>query len=118
MAKVTLTIGGRIYDVQCGDGDERHLLHLAGLVDAKTAQARQATPGLTEVRQLLFAAILLADEAHDLRKERESLQVQASLDLPPVDDSASQAALAVRIGAIARRVESLAAALAGNDAAS
>lgn len=118
MAKVTLPIGGRTYDVQCGDGDEAHLFRLANLVDRKTARARQMTPGLTEVRQLLFAAILLADEVHDLQLEREKHQVQTSLDLPPVDDSAADPALAARLNAIAKRVETLAAKLAASDASS
>jgi len=62
MAEVTLDIAGRHYDVHCRDGEEAQLRRLAAIIDEKTAVARRASPGLTEVRQLLFAAILLADE--------------------------------------------------------
>lgn len=65
MAEVDLSIGGRNYVITCRDGDESRLQQLAELVDAKTQDARRATPGLTEVRQLLFAALFLADELKD-----------------------------------------------------
>ncbi|MPT47840.1 MAG: cell division protein ZapA [Sphingobium sp.] len=83
MAEVTLTISGRQYNLHCGDGDENHLFHLAELVEEKAAMARNATPGLTEVRQLLFAALFLADELHDLRT-----QPQKSVDTTPSRPSA------------------------------
>ncbi|MBB4641502.1 cell division protein ZapA [Rhizorhapis suberifaciens] len=67
MAEVSLPIGGRSYVITCRDGDEARLQHLATLVDAKTQDARRAVPGLTEVRQLLFAALFLADELNDIR---------------------------------------------------
>jgi cell division protein ZapA len=58
---VRLSICGRLYDVHCEDGQEAQLEKLAAVVEAK---ARTITGG-TEVRQLLFAALMLADEAQD-----------------------------------------------------
>ncbi|MGE4430711.1 MAG: cell division protein ZapA [Sphingobium sp.] len=115
MAEVTLNIGGRQYDVNCRDGEENHLFRLAEMIDAKMAATRKNTPGLTEIRQLLFAAILLADETHDLRLERN--RGQSSLNLPQIDDSAAEEMMAGRISALASRIERLADKLAGNDAA-
>lgn len=63
MADVRLSICGRQYDVHCADGQEAQLEMLSGLVDAK---ARTITGG-TEVRQLLFAALMLADEAQEIQ---------------------------------------------------
>jgi len=116
MAEVTLTIGGRQYDVNCRDGEEKHLLRLAEMIDAKMVMARKSSPGLTEIRQLLFASILLADEVHDLRLERN--KGQSSLNLPPIDDSAAEQAMAGRINALASRIEMLAEKLAGIDPSS
>lgn len=116
MAEVTLTIGGRQYDVNCRDGEENHLFRLAEMIDAKMVSARKTSPGLTEVRQLLFAAILLADEAHDLRLERN--KGQSALNLPPIDDSAAEEMMAGRLSALAARIEMLAEKLAGSDGAS
>ncbi|MBC7985211.1 MAG: cell division protein ZapA [Sphingomonadaceae bacterium] len=69
MGDVSLSIGGQHYSVSCRDGEEDHLREIAQLVNAKTREARMAVgDGLGEVRQLLFAALLLADEANELRK--------------------------------------------------
>jgi cell division protein ZapA len=65
VADVRLTVCGRQYDVHCADGQESHLSHLAETVDAK---ARGVTGG-TEARQLLFAALMLADEAQEQRQK-------------------------------------------------
>ena len=109
MAEVTLHIGGRQYDVHCRDGEEAQLRRLAGIIDEKTAIARRASPGLTEVRQLLFASILLADEIDELRAQGKA---QGALDLTPVTNPAEEEAIAARLNAIVERIESLAQKLA------
>lgn len=114
MAEVTLMIGGRQYDVHCRDGEEAQLKHLAAMVDAKAAQTRLSTPGLTEVRQLLFAAILLADEVHDLSANVHARQPE--LDLPQVNASDDDEAIAKRINGLAERLESLSQRLASEGA--
>ncbi|MGE4411545.1 MAG: cell division protein ZapA [Sphingobium sp.] len=113
MAEVTLTIGGRHYDVHCRDGEERHLIRLAAMMDAKMAVARQSTPGLTEIRQLLFAGILLADEVHDLRAQGHN--GQGSLDLPASErKETDEEAVAAHLDRLAARIEALADALAAD----
>ena len=62
MGDVRLIVGTRQYDVSCADGDEEHLLGLAQIVDEKAHQARMVVGDANETRQLLFAAIFLADE--------------------------------------------------------
>ncbi|MDQ4419787.1 cell division protein ZapA [Sphingobium sp. DEHP117] len=114
MAEVTLDIAGRHYDVHCRDGEEGQLRRLAAIIDEKTAVARRASPGLTEVRQLLFAAILLADELHDLRGQGKA---QGALDLSPGQGGVDEQAAAARIEAIAARLESLTQKLAGGASA-
>lgn len=104
MAEVTLTIAGRQYALNCRDGEEEHLRFLSGIVDDKAMVTRQATPGLTEVRQLLFAALFLADEINDLKREAADRQNAR----PPVenDDAAAQAleTLADRLESVAERL--------------
>lgn len=119
MAEVTLDIGGRTYTVHCGDGEEAQLRRIGEMIDAKTAIAKQASPGLTEVRQLLFAAILLADELSETRAKYE--KPQGSLDLPPKDapeSSAGEAVMAARMNVLAARIEALADTLAAAPASS
>ena len=110
MAEVPLSIGGRHYDVHCRDGEEAQLVRLAAMIDAKTVQARQSSPGLTEVRQLLFAAILLADEVHELSGNAHAPQPAPALSAAASD--AAEARMVKKIDSLSERLESLAQRLA------
>jgi cell division protein ZapA len=96
MAQVLLQIGGRRYDLACRDGEQARLEALAAVVDAKAQQAAQAVGGVNEARQLMLAALLLADELEEARAGR------------PVT---SDPDLAAALEAIADRIEMLAARL-------
>ncbi len=95
MAEVNLSIGGNRYAVTCREGEEAHLFNMSAIIDAKALEARNAVGGLSEVRQLLFAALLLADELNDARK--------AAAVAP--DMAGPLTALATRIEAIASALE-------------
>ncbi len=99
MADVRLTICSRQYDVHCADGQEAQLQRLAELVDAK---ARDVGGG-TEVRQLLFAALMLADEAQEGRAKLAEA-------MPAIDTVRTQ------IEALTARSAELSAALAAAEA--
>ena len=71
MSNVDLSIGKRSFMVACADGEEAHISGLGRLIDAKLA-AMGDVSGQSESRMLLFAALLLADEVHDLRLKVES----------------------------------------------
>ena len=66
MSNVTLTIGGRFYSVACGEGEEAHIEALGRTIDGKL-HGMPNLGGQSEARTLLFAALLLADELHELR---------------------------------------------------
>lgn len=105
MAEVTLHIGGRQYDLHCRDGDEDHMHRLAERVNEKAMLARRGTPGMTEVRQLLFAALFIADELDDMIKTKPR---QSSLEFGTTADSdMEEGGLVDRINALAARIESL-----------
>jgi cell division protein ZapA len=103
MSNVTLRIGGREYKVACGDGEEQRLLTLGRLIDDKARASGMA--GQSEARMLLFAALLLADENHELncRMPKQTAMFEDA-------DSASEneAANPERLTAIADRLENLA----------
>ena len=101
MAEVELTIAGRPYRVACRNGEEDNLRAAGALVDAKSREALSGLGTLSESRQLLFAALLLADQIVDGRE----------VELPKALDPA----LAERSGRIADRLESLADALEQSD---
>ncbi|WP_070153556.1 cell division protein ZapA [Sphingobium phenoxybenzoativorans] len=106
MADVEIGVGGRRYAMYCRDGDEAHLERLAALVDVKVAQAAKAAPGLTEVRQLLFAAIFLADELEELRRGGSAAPAPTPSPAPSNDEPAARAmeSLAERLEALAQRL--------------
>ena len=106
MAEVILAIGGREYNIACRDGGEQHLRNLAKHVDAKVDEARGAVGTASEVRQLLFAALLLAD---DLAESKSANAAATNGSAPPTHDPATIQALL----ALATRVESMADALEG-----
>ena len=95
MSNVTLQIGGRAYTVACAAGEEAHVSGLGRMIDGKV---QDMGGGHSEVRQLLFAALLLADELHEARGRPAAS--------PPADHSAA-------LEAIAERLEKCAAALEG-----
>lgn len=94
MASIDIEVAGRRYNVSCRDGEEDHLRGLAAAVDRRARDAGAAVGALTETRQLLFAALLLADDAHGPQPAE-----------PAADLAESILALAERIDAIAARLE-------------
>jgi cell division protein ZapA len=86
MAQVTLNIGGYGYNVACRDGEESHLLQLGELVDRKAKEALSSVSSASEVRQMLFASLLLADELQEALKGRSG--APAPLVAPAPDLSA------------------------------
>ena len=94
MAEVDLNIAGRSYRVACRNGEEASLHEAARLVDAKSREALAGLGTLSEARQLLFAALLLADQIIDGRE----------VELPTGPDPE----LVERTQSLAERLESLA----------
>ena len=80
MSDVTLQVGGRNYTVACQDGQEEHIQHLAGLIDAKLT-SMGANLSAHEAKNLLFAALLLAD---DLEEAKNAPASAAPLDVDTV----------------------------------
>lgn len=99
MADVELPIGGRTYKIACRDGGEEHLRGLATVVDRKADEARAAVGTVNEARQLLFAALLLADELSEQGGAVPAAQLDPGLDR-------ALAGLADRIEAVAETLES------------
>jgi cell division protein ZapA len=100
MAEVKIMVGGRQYAVHCRDGEEARLHQLAAMMSQRVDQVKAGAPTLTEVRQLLFAGLLLADA---LSEREAGISPPAPPPAPPSDDPATIAALE----RLARRVEAL-----------
>lgn len=94
MSNINLHIGGRTFTVACAAGQEEHIARLGKAIDAKLVAAG-GVAGQNEARMLLFAALLLADELHDIRNNGAVPVVP-----PPAEDPK-----------LAERLENLASAL-------
>lgn len=105
MGQVTVRVGGYTHPVSCEDGQEGHLIALAADVDRRVASIRAMGGQYGESRLLLLAALLLADEIHDLRVELSRARAA------PAQGGAADPRLAERLGRIAERIEGIAASL-------
>jgi cell division protein ZapA len=101
MAQVYLPIGGFNYAVSCRDGEEPHFLKLGESIAEKVEQAKAAVGNPGEVRQLLFAALLFADENNELKAASQASPQPVA---PPEDDGALLA-LVERIERLASLLE-------------
>jgi cell division protein ZapA len=106
VANIDIEVAGRRYNVACREGDEEHLRAVAAEVDRRARDAAEALGGLTETRQLLFAALLIADDIKDIRA---GAGIPDPQPLPP-DPAVAQALerLAARVEALAESLERIA----------
>lgn len=121
MSNVALWVGGRSYTVNCAAGEEDHIAELGAMIDAKLTA--MGAPGQNETRNLLFAALLLADEVFEFRSGEGGPIAAAPRMAPaespyatpdPLPDEAPAFAIDPdRLEAIANRLENLASHLEG-----
>ncbi len=82
MPHVSINIANRTYELACGEGEEDRVHELATYVDEKVSELRkQLPPGAPEVKLLVFAALLLAEESREARgiaKQAESARATAT----------------------------------------
>jgi cell division protein ZapA len=100
MAQVTVKINGYAYTVGCEDGQEGHLQAMAEEVDRRIDSIKAIGGQSGESRLLALAALLLADEIHDLHLDagREG----------PAPSAAPSPALTDKLARLAERAEAIA----------
>jgi cell division protein ZapA len=105
MATIDIEVAGRRYNVACRDGEEGHFHALAAMVDQRAKDAATALGSLSETRQLLFAALLIAD---DMKELRAAAPAQATAPAPAPPPAASDPAVADALERLAARIEAFA----------
>jgi cell division protein ZapA len=108
VGQVTVRVNGYAHTIGCKDGEEAHVIELASRIEAKTRMIRGMGGQFSEARMLLHVALLLADEASDLRAEISRLSTGAA---------AADPRLADRLTRIAERIEGIAGTLDPQSAA-
>jgi cell division protein ZapA len=103
MAQVTIRINGYAYIVGCEDGQEAHLEQMAAEIEQRISSIKSIGGQSGEARLLMLAALLLADELHDLRGGMKP--VVAPAPVATEEDSERRA----KLRRIAARAEEIAA---------
>jgi cell division protein ZapA len=67
MPQVSVSIANRVYEFACGEGEEERVQELALYVDGKVSELRKQLQGAPEIKLMVFAALLLADESREAR---------------------------------------------------
>lgn len=109
MAQVTIRINGYSYAVGCEDGQEEHLTRMAAEVEQRINGIRAIGGQSGEARLLMLAALLLADELHDVRVNPGTAKAEAAP--APAADPERHA----RLRRAAARAEEIAADLLGGE---
>jgi cell division protein ZapA len=112
MAQVSIRINGYAYSVGCEDGQEQHLEAMAREVDQRIEELRAGAGSTGEARMLVLAALMLADERHDLVEEFTAMRRQLGrLEAAQGQGAASDPKLGRRLSKLAQRAEEIAAGL-------
>lgn len=78
MGQVTVRVNGYSHTIGCKDGEEAHVFELVGQIENKAKLIRSMGGQFSEARMLLHVALLLADEAADLKAEVARLSAIAA----------------------------------------
>jgi cell division protein ZapA len=113
MAQVTVTINNRGYQIACDDGQEQHLVKLAGYVDKRVGELTSAMGQIGDMRLLVMASLLIADELADARKsiDQSNKSLEDEKRKKATLTPEAEEALAQGIETLAHRIEEIAARL-------
>ena len=67
MARVDISLGGRVYTLSCEEGQEQRLQAVASVLDEKLRGLTTTMANASEARLFMLAGLMLADEVVDLK---------------------------------------------------
>lgn len=119
MAQVTVTIAGKTYRMACDDGQEEHLLGLAGRLDRTIDDLRGVFGEIGDQRLTVMSAITVLDQLSETERrlgalEAEMVEIRAEQQRIADERTRLEQTLADRVVEAAGRLESLAEALNGH----
>ena len=93
MPLVSIRINNRVYEMACGEGEEAHVQSLAADIENRVAALRLTMNGAAEIKVLVAAALMLADEVRELRRNGGVAVVPPAMrEQSPAVDSADKLA--------------------------
>ncbi|MGY6532252.1 cell division protein ZapA [Glycocaulis sp.] len=76
MSKVTISLNGRPFTIGCEDGQQAYLKELAGHLDTHVRDLAEKVGQIGELRLLLMASLIVADEMREAQGRAEALESQ------------------------------------------
>lgn len=112
MGEVTVTLNGRTYRLECGEGEETHLIALAEYLSSHVDTMQQKFGQVGDDRLILMASLMVTDELWETRRQMQDLKAslaEAKRDRSAADETTKtvQSDLAARVSAAADRLEML-----------
>jgi cell division protein ZapA len=112
VGQISVTLNGRTYRLECGEGEEAHLIELAEYLGTHVEEMKRKFGQVGDDRLILMASLVVLDELWELRHQMgvmKTAMAEARRDKSVADESARslQADLAARVGSVAQRLELL-----------
>jgi|SRR5512135_3875813 cell division protein ZapA len=112
MGQVSVTLNGRTYRLECGEGEESHLIALSEYLGSHAESMKHKFGQVGDDRLILMASLMVTDELWEARRQLQEMKVsmlELRRDRSAADDTAKmvRADLAETISAAADRLEML-----------
>lgn len=112
MGQVSVTLNGRTYRLECGEGEEAHLIALSEYLASHVETMKFKFGQVGDDRLILMVALMVTDELWEARRQMQDVKsslTEAKRDRTVADETAKslRGDLAETIGAAADRLEQL-----------
>jgi cell division protein ZapA len=112
LGQVSVTLNGRTYRLECGAGEEAHLIALAEYLGSHVDTMKRKFGHVGDDRLILMAALMVTDELWEVRRQMQELKTamtELRRDKSAVEESlkSKRADIADAIGGAADRLEML-----------
>lgn len=121
MGQVSVNLNGRSYVLECDEGQEQHLLALAGTIGEQIETLKGQVGQIGDDRLMLMAGLMVADQLAETKAKLDEVRARLDdfrKDRMSVDElvKSAQDSMAGTISAAAERVEALNEVLAASPA--
>jgi len=112
MGQISVTLNGRTCRLECGEGEEAHLIELAEYLGTHVEDMKRKFGQIGDDRLILMASLVVLDELWELRRQMAQMKIamaEVRRDKSVADESARalQSDLAGRVSSVAQRLELL-----------
>ncbi|MEM1130833.1 MAG: cell division protein ZapA [Pseudomonadota bacterium] len=92
MPEVNISIGGRMFDVACQEGEQQFLIAAAEMLDAEASSLTDQIGRMPEARLLLMSGLMLADKFVGIDDQIRQLELTVASQQALIEELKSQPA--------------------------